>query len=241
MGVVAAVNDTMPVIETFGPTIQGEGPSAGRACVFVRFAGCNLSCSWCDSAFSWHPLIVRDTRHQTPDEIVADVDALNSPRTLPVVLTGGEPLLQQHRDPWPPMIGTLAADRPVWIETNGTIAPTPTTLREADQLVVSPKLANAGGHRGHQNPALDRRWLELSDDPRVHFKYVVASRADVLTVAREIDGRWPADRTWVMPEATVGDELVGNYVADIVEATAAAGLNYSTRLHVLAWDDERGR
>ena len=43
----------LPVSEVFGPTIQGEGPHAGRRVYFVRLGGCNLSCSWCDSAYTW--------------------------------------------------------------------------------------------------------------------------------------------------------------------------------------------
>ena len=44
--------DTSPVSEVFGPTLQGEGPHAGRPCHFIRLGGCNLSCSWCDTPYS---------------------------------------------------------------------------------------------------------------------------------------------------------------------------------------------
>lgn len=44
----------MPVMETFGPTIQGEGMVVGRKTMFVRTGGCDYSCAWCDSAFTWN-------------------------------------------------------------------------------------------------------------------------------------------------------------------------------------------
>ena len=43
----------IPVMEIFGPTIQGEGAVIGQKTMFVRTAGCDYSCSWCDSAFTW--------------------------------------------------------------------------------------------------------------------------------------------------------------------------------------------
>ncbi|MDU4929904.1 MAG: 7-carboxy-7-deazaguanine synthase QueE, partial [Staphylococcus epidermidis] len=43
----------IPVLEIFGPTIQGEGRVIGRKTMFVRTAGCDYRCSWCDSAFTW--------------------------------------------------------------------------------------------------------------------------------------------------------------------------------------------
>ena len=43
----------IPVIEIFGPTIQGEGAVIGLKTMFVRTAGCDYSCSWCDSSFTW--------------------------------------------------------------------------------------------------------------------------------------------------------------------------------------------
>ena len=44
---------SLAVSEIFGPTLQGEGPSSGRRAMFLRLAGCNLSCSWCDTAYTW--------------------------------------------------------------------------------------------------------------------------------------------------------------------------------------------
>lgn len=75
-------------------SIQGEGVSQGTPCVFLRLAGCNLACSWCDTAYSWNGTVpgVR----LTPEK-AAEL-ALRYPcRRL--VLTGGEPLIQQKALP----------------------------------------------------------------------------------------------------------------------------------------------
>ena len=103
-------------------SIQGEGRNTGRAAVFVRFAGCNLRCSFCDTEF--------DTfREMTADEIVAAISAYPSRF---VVLTGGEPTLQVDEA----FIDLLHQHGfEVAMESNGT-RPAPQNL---DWLTVSPK------------------------------------------------------------------------------------------------------
>ena len=88
------------VAETFGdkkPTFQGEGPSCGTPAVFIRLSRCNLTCSWCDTKYTW------DWEHYDPRKESArlGVTALAewalalSPGL--VIITGGEPLLQQPK------------------------------------------------------------------------------------------------------------------------------------------------
>lgn len=94
-------------------TIQGEGPFCGYPAVFVRLAGCNLQCPWCDTEYT------TKRQRMRPDEIIAEVAKL-APRKTLVVITGGEPFRQQ--------IGDLLADlvfhrHPVQVETNGTLPP----------------------------------------------------------------------------------------------------------------------
>jgi 7-carboxy-7-deazaguanine synthase len=107
-------------------TVQGEGTWAGLPAVFVRLAGCNLSCDFCDTDYSMKAL-------SSVEQIVADVRAL-SDQTPAVVLTGGEPFAQSET---PALIDALRADgRRVHIESNGTIfAPLPDDV----WLCVSPK------------------------------------------------------------------------------------------------------
>lgn len=238
---VAAVN-TLRVTEIFGPTLQGEGPAAGRCALFVRLAGCNLSCSWCDTTYSWEPGHEFDLLavHQIADAVEEAGAGL-------VILTGGEPLLQQDQDAWPQLL-TVLADRgvSVHLETNGTLAPNTTTEVMVELAVVSPKLGNAGTHRGHQDPRIRPEWIKLASRSfaascEVHAKFVCETADEVNQVAlwATMVG-WPLERTWVMPQGKTRAELDSRWPI-IAEAAAAHWINATHRLHVLAWGNERGR
>ena len=115
------------VKEMFGPTLQGEGAHAGRPCVFLRFAACNLACTWCDTDFAPESA----TRHSA-DEIVARLVVLDRHGARMVVVTGGEPTLQWDA----PLADALrAAGFRIHMESNGTRAP----AAPVDWLTVSPK------------------------------------------------------------------------------------------------------
>src|SRR4051794_6252753 len=65
---------TYPVIEIFGPTIQGEGALAGAPTMFVRFGGCDYRCSWCDSMYAVDPAQVRENAvKMEPQEIIGEL------------------------------------------------------------------------------------------------------------------------------------------------------------------------
>jgi 7-carboxy-7-deazaguanine synthase len=92
-------------------SVQGESSFAGRPCIFVRLAGCNLRCSWCDSEYTF-----TGGYKFTEDEVVAEVAKL-APVKL-VEFTGGEPLLQE-RELIPLMERLLAEGYELMIETSG--------------------------------------------------------------------------------------------------------------------------
>ena len=104
----------MQITEIF-KSIQGEGTRAGLPCIFVRLTGCNLRCTWCDTAYAFH-----GGTKQTVDEVLARVDALagDGPGRISLVeITGGEPLLQ----PETPALAEklLARGYTVMVETSG--------------------------------------------------------------------------------------------------------------------------
>lgn len=107
----------MVITEIF-KSIQGEGTRAGLPCIFVRLTGCNLRCTWCDTAYAFH-----GGEKITVEEVLAHVDELagrhsDAPGTVPLVeLTGGEPLLQEEIYPLAEKL--LAGGYTVMIETSG--------------------------------------------------------------------------------------------------------------------------
>jgi len=128
------------VKEIFGPTLQGEGAHAGRPCVFLRFAGCNLQCSWCDTDFRPEGAL-----RLTAEEIVTRLRELDRHRAGMVVVTGGEPALQWDA----PLAAALReAGFRVHMESNGTrplaagvdwltVSPKPQFHGSADQLAIT--------------------------------------------------------------------------------------------------------
>ena len=111
-------------------SLQGEGRNTGRAAVFVRFAGCNLRCPFCDTEFDIF-------REMTDDDIVSAIKAL-CPQPVLVVLTGGEPTLQGD-EAFVDLLHHHGFE--VAMESNGT-RPAPKNI---DWLTVSPKGKQSSG------------------------------------------------------------------------------------------------
>ncbi|URM86450.1 QueE-like preQ0 pathway protein [Mycobacterium phage Hilltopfarm] len=231
----------LPVSEVFGPTIQGEGPHQGRAVQFVRLGGCNLSCDWCDTPYTWDGSRF-NLREENPLTTVADVLARVIP-WLTVVISGGEPLIHQAKPAWQELLhGLHQQNCRIHVETNGTINPNDVTRRYVEHYSVSPKLPHAGSHKRSQNPALAIGWRRGKWPVGVGraLKVVVRDGADVSAAFDLADANaWPLDEVWVMPEGTTTEQLQARW-PEVAETAAYYGINASHRLHVLAWGDRKG-
>jgi len=230
-------------------SVQGEGRSMGRIRTFVRLSGCNLHCGWCDTPYTWNWAGTKwtheqgDKYDQSAETIEMAIDAVAAGvAALPaegIVITGGEPLIQQ--DMLVPLIDRMKQDQPdllVEVETNGTIAPSPGMIERVDLFMVSPKLAHSGN-----KPALALRPKALEAFAGLDsawFKFVVRTIAD-LDEIRDIAARFGIrrERIYVMPEGTRSDVLMRRG-ADLIDAVLDAGFAWSDRLHIHLFGDTRG-
>ena len=225
-------------------SLQGEGPSAGKPCAFVRLSRCNLACVWCDTAYTWR--FTGDNRpHRdgiafdrkanqvtlTEADAAARIAALGQTR---LVVTGGEPLLQAPS--LARMLALLPAMR-IEIETNGTIAPPPALAMLAHQYNVSPKLKHSGNpHDIALNP---ERLAEWARKPEAYFKFVVSAPEDVDEVlALQATHAIAPYRIFLMPEGRDSASL-RERSRWLALACSRHGFSFSDRLHIHLYGDTR--
>jgi 7-cyano-7-deazaguanosine (preQ0) biosynthesis protein QueE len=228
------------IAEMFGPTIQGEGKSAGRPTMFVRLGLCNLDCSWCDTPYTWDWTGKNGVRYDREQETmrvpVSDVvDWFNGQTSVNrLVITGGEPLVQASAVV---KLVTALPDVDIEVETNGTIEP-PAKIAHRVQWNVSPKLPSSGVDR---DKAIDTQALRAFTETSNYSLKFVISTYDDLQQACELVADLGVDmaHVWFMPEGRSADQI-NNALPDLIEAAIMVGANVSTRLHVLAYGDRRG-
>ncbi|RNF40838.1 7-carboxy-7-deazaguanine synthase QueE [Planococcus salinus] len=128
----------IPVMEVFGPTIQGEGMVMGQKTMFVRTAGCDYSCSWCDSKFTWDG--TGKSKAMKPAEIIEELERIGGHAFSHVTISGGNPALHKgigelvelcHEQEWKVGIETQAS---IWQDW----------LTEIDDITLSPKPPSSG-------------------------------------------------------------------------------------------------
>lgn len=231
------------ISEVFGPTVQGEGPNFGRRCGFIRLHGCNLTCQACDTSYSW----TRSSGSSRPvADILTQVTEMGKPTQVRlVVITGGEPLVQQHRAGFRHLIlGLIDLGADVQFETNGTLEPS-SWLRHAGSgitFVVSPKISGPLATNSLSRRINPMAISGFSGQPGVSFKFVVSDEDDVRAVGNFVKEYGIDPKTvWIMPEGTTAGTVVATSrrVADI---TLAHGFNVTSRLHTILWPGaQRGK
>lgn len=223
----------MHLIEIY-KSIQGESSFAGRPCIFVRLAGCNLRCSWCDSEYTFS-----GGYRQSEDEVIAEIEKLAPVRL--VEFTGGEPLLQE-RELIPLMNRLLAQSYELMIETSGErpLERVPSAVHK----IVDVKCPGSGevGRFRIENLA--------SLTERDEVKFVIANRADY-EFARDflrehrLETRAgaillsPAFSKTPLPERTTQNALLDP--RELVEWMLADGLpaRLSLQIHKYVWEPQK--
>jgi 7-carboxy-7-deazaguanine synthase len=218
-------------------SIQGEGALIGVPSVFVRTAGCNLRCTWCDTPYtSWAP----EGQSLSIEQIRETVLGFGAAH---VVVTGGEPLIAP--DVVELTAGLHEDGLHITIETAGTVA-APVVC---DLMSISPKLSNStpfereGGRwanmheRLRYNPEVLRRLMSIS---QYQLKFVVCSRTDLEEIERicsEVEA--PPSNVILMPEGVKSESLAEKSLW-LVDICKAQGFRFSPRLHIELWGERRG-
>ena len=141
-------------------SIQGESTYAGKPCVFVRLAGCDLRCTWCDTTYAFN-----EVQKMSVDDVMQQVDGYGSPL---VEVTGGEPLLQ--KGVYPLMERLLERGKTVLLETGGHRS----TERVPEPVVTVLDIKCPGS-----GEAARMEWGNIARlRPHDEVKFVVKDRAD---------------------------------------------------------------
>lgn len=212
----------MLICEIF-KSIQGESTYAGLPCVFIRLAGCNLSCSWCDTPYARVPDEATDIEI---DEILNQVKPFNCGL---VEITGGEPLLQDDTKKLAARL--LESGYSVLVETNGSVP-----LKGLDKRVVKVVDVKCPSS-GHGGSFLIENLEEIT--PEDEIKFVIADRGDYEAARKFLDERLEG-RTRKVLFAPVRPELSPKDLAQWILKDGLA-VRLQLQLHAYIWPDERGR
>lgn len=209
-------------------SVQGEGLSQGLPTVFVRTAGCNLRCTWCDTTYSFYE------GEDTPlGEVLRVVEKFPSKR---VCLTGGEPLLQKDAPELAQRL--LEQGYHVTLETSGSLSLAAMAgLQPRRRLVINLDVKCPGSGMQEQND-----WANLALlQPHDLVKFVVAGEEDY-QYAKEVLRKYPVPCEAAF-QACWDSERSGSNLRWLAERVLRDGLDVrvGTQLHKHIWGEERGR
>ncbi len=215
----------LEVVERF-VSINGEGAHAGELAAFIRFKGCNLCCSYCDTSWANEP----DAKASptSVEELVRWVKAVN---VRNVTLTGGEPLLQKDIEP---LVAALKDCR-VEIETNGSVPFSRLAEIEHRPVFTMDYKLPGSGMESHMNTA---NFALLNSHDSV--KFVVGSEEDLNRAAEIIDRFKLIDRCHVYFSPVFG-KIEPARIVEFMTERNLNGVRIQLQLHKFIWaPDKRG-
>jgi 7-carboxy-7-deazaguanine synthase len=218
------VTEPLRVSELFY-SIQGESTRAGLPCLFVRLAGCNLRCTYCDASYTW-------TEEGTPMTVAEILSWVESVPGVMVEITGGEPLCQPGVHTL--MEALLAAGRPVLVETNGS-QPLD-AVPDAVGIIMDVKCPDSGMATSNLPENLVILQQRQQRGCRDEIKFVLSSEADfhwarAYVAAEQLASTLPVLFSPVQPN------LLAPVLADLL-LKYRLNARLQLQLHTLLWPDQ---
>ena len=208
----------MRIVETF-LSIQGEGLMIGRLTFFIRAAGCNLRCAWCDTKFSLDPKAGSD---MTVDQLVEAVGATEN-----VCFTGGEPL--EQADAGELLERLVRAGKTVVLETNGS--KDLTDVPASDKIIISMDIKCPSSGMQDRMCLNNLNILSRKDQ----LKFVISDRTD-LEYAERFLQEHPVDTNVIF--SPVGGMDLGFLAEEVV--SKKLDVRVLPQLHKIIWGDKQG-
>ena len=226
----------MKISEIF-ESIQGEGTNAGKPAIFLRTAECNLRCTWCDTKYTWDWKnfdYAKEVKEISIKEIRQELEQFSNRH---LVITGGEPLMQQ--DDLAELLTFLKPEFYVEIETNGTILPNNALSALVDQWNVSPKTSNSG------NPLelceVNECYTFFSRQKNCYFKFVIENEDDLVEINILIEKYGlKKNNILLMTQASTKEEMAVREKM-VLFMSKKNSLGFSPRMHVTKWGNQRGK
>lgn len=213
----------MKVVEIF-KSIDGEGKRAGLPTTFVRLAGCNLRCRYCDTSYAFNTSEAKD---MYLEEIIKEVENYG---VKSITITGGEPLVHPHVTDLLTMMNNMNIFD-INVETNGSIDPSPYHDLENVWFTVDYKCPSSG-EESHMNPGAFE-----SLRPQDVLKFVVGNKDDLYKASQVIEKYKPKSQIYFSP-------VFGYPASEIVDFILDHDLNdckVQLQMHKYIWDpEERG-
>ncbi|WP_100372946.1 7-carboxy-7-deazaguanine synthase QueE [Bacillus sp. FJAT-45037] len=232
----------IPVMEVFGPTIQGEGMVIGQKTMFVRTGGCDYSCAWCDSSFTWDG--TGKNTLMTPEEIVTQLQEIGGDRFSHVTISGGNPAIHQGIAGLITRLNEQGIKTAV--ETQGSIWQE--WMLEVDDVTISPKPPSSKMKTDFKK--LDD-YIQQLQDRNISIKVVIFNEQDLL-YAEQVHERYPQvpfflqvgnDEVSENEDSSLVSHLLERYEWLIDQVTESPKLNDAKvlpQLHTLVWGNKRG-
>lgn len=239
----------VPVVEIF-PSVQGEGLSIGEPCIFLRFYGCTLRCTFdgveCDTPYAVHTEKDK-AKLMTVNDIENKIGIIlkKYPNIKRLVCTGGEPTLYQD------MINELCliidnSDVKVEVETNGTVPVNSATTHNVDQFNVSIKLKSSNQlGKTCEDKRINWKAIESFPAEKTTFKFVVSTEEDIkevntlLNEYKETMNSYNMPNVMLMPMGDTREKIIKNS-PQVIEWCMKHNYRFSPREHIMIWDKGRG-
>lgn len=238
----------IPVMEIFGPTIQGEGMVIGQKTMFVRTAGCDYSCEWCDSAFTWDGSGKELIRQMTAEEIWTELKRLGGDGFSFVTISGGNPALIRNLEGLVRILKENGIQ--IGVETQGSRWQD--WLYEIDELTISPKPPSSEMKTDFTvlTEIIDKLNAR-NGNQHISLKVVVFDEEDY-EYAKKVHLRYPTipfflqvgnDDTTTKDQTKLVSHLLKKYerlINKVMADEELQNVKVLPQLHTLVWGNKRG-